>query len=263
MANPYYFLEDTFWWSPGLIGLFMITIFIIVFLRYLLLASAYQWWTKKFRQEKKYVLDNRQFLREVKWSLISSAIFAILSIVTFYFYQKGYTEVYSDFNRFGTGYFLLSIALYLVLYETYYYWLHRWMHRPGIFRKIHKVHHESIHTSAFTSFSFHPSEAILQFIFLPVMIVLFPIHYYALGIILLLMTVSAIVNHAGIEIYPGNFHKHRLGKWLIGSTHHDLHHTEFSSNYGLYFTFWDKWMRTESKKYREKFETNTLKKHKA
>lgn len=69
LANPYYFLEDNFWWSPGLIGLFILTIFIGVFLRYLLLASAYQWWTKKFRQEKKYVLDNRQFLREVKFKV--------------------------------------------------------------------------------------------------------------------------------------------------------------------------------------------------
>jgi sterol desaturase/sphingolipid hydroxylase (fatty acid hydroxylase superfamily) len=71
------------------------------------------------------------------------------------------------------------------------------------------------------------------------------------------MTVSAIINHAGVEVYPKKFYKHPIGKWLIGSTHHDLHHREFTANYGLYFTFWDKWMRTESSEYEKRFEDNT------
>jgi len=127
-----------------------------------------------------------------------------------------------------------------------------------VFRIVHKVHHESIHTSAFTSFTFHPLEALLQFIFLPLMILIVPIHFYGLGIILALMTLSAIINHAGIEVYPKGFYKHPLGKWLIGSTHHDLHHKEFTSNFGLYFTLWDKWMNTESKGYEERFDKNNL-----
>lgn len=204
------------------------------------------------------LLNIRQFRREVKWSLLSSAIFALLSAVAFYLYGKGYTRVYIDIREFGIFYFFASTALYLALYETYYYWLHRWMHKPGVFRLVHRVHHESVHTSAFTSFSFHPLEALLQFIFLPVMILIIPIHLSALAIILILMTVSSIVNHAGIEIYPKRFYKHPVGKWLIGSTHHDLHHKDFRSNYGLYFTCWDKWMRTESKLYEDRFDNNKL-----
>ena len=199
-----------------------------------------------------------QFRREVKWSLLSSAIFALLFVITFFLYGKGYTKVYTYIHDYGVVYFFMSIVLYLGLYETYYYWLHRWMHKPGVFRLVHKVHHESVHTSAFTSFSFHPLEALLQFIFLPVMIMIIPIHFGALAIILILMTVSSIVNHAGIEIYPGRFYKHPVGKWIIGSTHHDLHHKEFKSNYGLYFTFWDKWMKTESKVYEDRFDENKL-----
>lgn len=229
----------------------------MVFLRYIVLAAAYEWWIKRSGRLNTKKAYNRQFRRELKWSLISSAVFTVLSLLTFYLYQKGFTRVYTDITERSLFYFFFSIALYLVLYETYYYWLHRWMHTPGIFKIVHKVHHESIHTSAFTSFSFHPWEAVLQFIFLPLMILAIPIHFYGLGIILMFMTISAIINHAGVEIYPENFHKNRLGKWLIGSTHHDLHHTEFKTNYGLYFTFWDKWMQTESKKYPEKFNKNT------
>jgi hypothetical protein len=48
---------------------------------------------------------------------------------------------------------------------------------------------------------------------------------------------------------PQNFQRHLFGKWLIGATHHSLHHKQFKYNYGLYFTFWDKWKKTESPLY--------------
>jgi sterol desaturase/sphingolipid hydroxylase (fatty acid hydroxylase superfamily) len=71
------------------------------------------------------------------------------------------------------------------------------------------------------------------------------------------MTFSSVINHLDIEIYPKNFHKHFFGRWLIGATHHSLHHKQFKYNYGLYFTFWDKWKRTESPLYEKLFEEKT------
>ena len=68
------------------------------------------------------------------------------------------------------------------------------------------------------------------------------------------MTVSSFINHLNIEIYSSAFLKNRVGKWIIGATHHTLHHTEFKSNYGLYFTFWDTWMGTESPNYMKTLE---------
>ena len=62
------------------------------------------------------------------------------------------------------------------------------------------------------------------------------------------MTVSSVVNHLDIEIYPLWFQKSRFGQQFIGATHHHHHHTEFLTNDGLYFTFWDKIMNTESRK---------------
>ena len=71
------------------------------------------------------------------------------------------------------------------------------------------------------------------------------------------MTVSATINHLDIEIYPSNFEKHWLGAWIVGATHHSLHHSKFVENYGLYFTFWDKWMKTESPEYEKLFREKT------
>ena len=138
----------------------------------------------------------------------------------------------------------------MFIHETYYYWLHRWMHKSYIYRSMHKTHHDSINTSAFTSFSFHPLESIAQAIVIPGLIFVLPMHISILAILLMIMTVSAIINHLGIELYPNGFHQHWMGKWLIGATHHNLHHKKFRCNYGLYFTFWDKWMNTESEDYK-------------
>jgi sterol desaturase/sphingolipid hydroxylase (fatty acid hydroxylase superfamily) len=59
------------------------------------------------------------------------------------------------------------------------------------------------------------------------------------------MTISAIINHGAVEIYPKSERLGWIQKWIIGATHHDLHHRKFLFNYGLYFTFWDRIMGTE------------------
>lgn len=113
---------------------------------------------------------------------------------------------------------------------------------------MHLIHHKSIHTSVLTSFSFHPLETIFQAAFLPIVIVILPIHIYALLFVLLIMTISATINHAGVEIYPSGKFGKWFQKWFIGATHHDNHHRKFNYNYGLYFTFWDRLMKTEFEK---------------
>ena len=82
-------------------------------------------------------------------------------------------------------------------------------------------------------------------------------HLYVLIVQLTIMTFSSVINHLNIEVYPKNFHKHVPGRWLIGATHHSLHHKQFKYNYGLYFTFWDKWKSTESPLYENLFEEKT------
>ena len=121
------------------------------------------------------------------------------------------------------------------------------MHHPKIYKHLHLVHHKSVHTSVFTSFSFHPLETIVQAVFLPLIICILPLHLYAIIGILVIMTISATINHAGVEVYPSGKIGNWLKKWIIGATHHNFHHQKFNYNYGLYFTFWDKWMKTAYK----------------
>jgi Delta7-sterol 5-desaturase len=231
--------------------------FLGIFGRYLLVSLLFHYIIKvKF---KKYFapreINNRQRManqeyQEIGYSLITSLIFAVSGAGIFWAWQEGYTKIYLDWQQYSWLWYGVSIGLVLFIHETYYYWLHRWMHLPGVYRWVHKVHHQSITTSAWTSFSFHPIESMLQAVVIPIIIFIIPLHFSALALILLTMTITSVINHLNTEIYPKDFDKHWFGRWWIGATHHSLHHSQFKYNFGLYFTFWDQWMHTESPQYR-------------
>jgi len=238
--------------------------FLMVVFRYTLVAGIfyvvfYIIDPKDFRSRKVHAptKDEKQYKREIMWSTLTSLFFALAGTGMVVLWQKGYTAIYEDIDQFGWWWLPVSFFVAAVIHETYYYWLHRWMHKPKVYRLIHKVHHDSHITSPWTSFSFHPGEGILQSVIIPVVILFLPMHYWTIVTLLTFMTLTSAINHSNVEIYPKGFHKHWLGKWMIGATHHSLHHTQYRFNYGLYFTFWDKWMKTESDKYKPDFEKHT------
>lgn len=251
------FSYDFFAWNT--FALLVFVMFVIVVFRYFLVAGFfffffYIWeaetWEDRKLTKKDYAKG--QFQKEIAWSIVTSLIFAFAGAITVLLWQSGFTQIYFQISDYGYVYFVASIFIAMLIHETYYYWLHRWMHYPKIYRIVHKVHHDSLVTSPWTAFSFHPLEAVLEAIVLPLMVLFLPLHPYIIVLQLTIMTLSSVINHLDIEIYPSGFEKHWLGKWIIGATHHSLHHTQFRFNFGLYFTFWDKWMRTESPIYTSK-----------
>ncbi|MAD97432.1 MAG: sterol desaturase [Flavobacteriaceae bacterium] len=228
---------------------------IIVFVRYLVFSSLYHlvffnWFKTRFvnRFLHNKPWKKKQLKKEILWSMISGFIFALFIMLTFILNIEGYTAVYTELDEYPIWYLFVSIILVLFLQDTYYYWVHRWMHLPKIYKYFHLVHHKSIHTSVFTAFSFHPLETVLQALVIPILAILVPLHLYAIIAIITLMTISATINHAGVEVYPSGRFGAWFKKWVIGATHHDVHHKKFNYNYGLYFTFWDRWMKTEHQK---------------
>lgn len=239
-------------------------IFAVVIGRYFLIAGLfyavfYKWSKAKWQKRKINQRGYRpgQFKKEVTWSMITAGIFALSGAALGLLWQQGFTKIYTDVNAYPLWWLPVSLMLALFVHETYYYWLHRWMHHPKVFRRVHKVHHDSNITSPWTAFSFHPLEGVLQALFLPLLLLMMPMHLYVLIIHLTIMTFSSVINHLDIEVYPKGFHKNSVGKWLIGATHHSLHHKQFRYNYGLYFTFWDKWKQTESPAFEQLFEEKT------
>lgn len=249
--------------SPEWIIINTIIFFVVITGRYFLLSGLfygifYVWYPKKFASRK---INNRDFKKgqlrnEIKWSMFSAAIFAMAATATVILWQKGYTKVYTELSMSDWWYFPLSLLIYMLLQETYYYWIHRWMHIPRIFRVVHKVHHDSKISSPFTAFSFHPIEALLQAIYIPILLMIIPIHLYVIIVLLTIMSISSVINHLDIEIYPEGSQKN-FSKWVIGATHHAQHHQRYKYNFGLYFTIWDRLKKTESPEFNSVFAEKT------
>lgn len=228
-------------------------LFVFIVIRYYLLALLFDslFPVQKAKEHSTYTYKadpkKGQKAYEIMWSVITSGIFALAGAYLLQLWQDGKLALYGTFSSTDWWYIPLSIVLALLMHETLYYWLHRWMHIPGIFKWVHKVHHQSLTTSSWTAFSFHPLEGFIQMLMLAAIIWIIPLHYYVLLFLLILMSVSSIINHIGIDLYPktGWFRKH-----IIGAKHHAMHHEHFTTNYGLYFTFWDRWMNTEDKDFR-------------
>ncbi len=235
-------------------------LFLIVLLRYLFFAGGMYWlcWVKN-RERWQYRRIQPKFppvsmlWSEFRWSLFTVVIFAVSGALALEAWERGHTRVYLDIAEYGWPYFFLSVALLALTHETYFYWTHRWLHHPRLFKRFHGVHHDSVNPSPWASFSFHPVEAVIQAVILPVMVLLIPAHPAAILILLTLMTVLGVINHTGYEFYPKNFATHPVWRYVISATHHQMHHEKFKGNYGLYFTLWDRWLGTEDLGYPRRY----------
>ncbi|MEO7394435.1 MAG: sterol desaturase family protein [Chitinophagaceae bacterium] len=238
-------------------------VYIIVLSRYFIFSwffysVFYIWHKEKWKSKKINHKEYKagQFKKEIIRSNLSAILFGISGAVLLLLWQKGYSKIYVNVYDYNLWWIPVSLITALILQETYYYWLHRWMHIPSVFRLVHKWHHESHIASPWTAFSFHPLEAVIQAIFFPLLFIFLPMNLYLLIVILTIMSVSSVINHLDIEIYPKWLSRNVLGRGLIGATHHSLHHKQYKYNYGLYFTWWDKLSKTESPVYEDEMEKN-------
>lgn len=236
-------------------------IFLVIFLRYVLLASIafvifYAILKKKisFKKIQPAFPSGKDYLREIFYSLLTALVFAAIGFAVFATPLSAYTQTYWDLGKYGIAYFILSIILMILVHDTYFYWTHRFMHRKSVFPFVHRVHHLSVNPSPWAAMAFHPLESIIEGSVIVVIAVLFPAHPLAIGIFLLFMMVYNVYGHLGYELYPKGFSKSPVGKWINTSVNHNLHHQTFRGNYGLYFLWWDRWMGTLDPSYDDAFD---------
>ncbi|OQW51561.1 MAG: hypothetical protein A4S09_10050 [Proteobacteria bacterium SG_bin7] len=227
-------------------------LYFIILFRYFLVAGFFYWllWVKRpehFCQRKLNMDDPSPatIKSEIKWSLLTSVVFALPGAVMIESWKAGGTMIYSDFEKYGVLYLLVSAFIYLFLHDTFFYWTHRLMHHPRLFRIFHQVHHNSRSPTPWASFSFSAWEALIEALVVPLLTFVLPIHIGVLGIILTTMTLFGVTNHAGFEIFPVRWMRGFWGRTMITATHHNLHHRNYQVNYGLYFRFWDKIMGSD------------------
>lgn len=184
---------------------------------------------------------------EIKLSTISAFIYAAPAAIVIEMWKAGGTAIYSGpvIGLSAWAYVAFSAAIYLFVQDTWFYWTHRIMHHKKFFSWAHAGHHKSVQPTPWASFSFDPAEAVSSAWLLPALALFLPIHVGVALALLMIMTVNAVFNHAGWEVYPERWIKGWFGKVFITATHHNQHHTKFKGNYGLYFRFWDYVCRTD------------------
>ena len=231
--------------APAAILVSALAMTLIVGIRYLVVSGAFAAATRA-RSPGLYRGLGPQMRREIGWSLASAAIYGVpAGIVAWGWRAHGWTHVYADLHAYPLWYLPVSVLLYLFAHDTWFYWTHRWMHRPKLFRLFHAVHHASRPPTAWAAMSFHPTEALTGAVVIPTLVFLIPIHIAALGLVLAVMTLMGVTNHMGWELFPDAVVEGPIGRWIITASHHQRHHKEYRSNYGLYFRLWDRLCGTD------------------
>jgi ring-1,2-phenylacetyl-CoA epoxidase subunit PaaE len=211
-----------------------------------------------FLSNRRIQTSKRAGFSQIKDEIYNTILVTIASTlftgIIFYFRDAGWTRFYTDTGRYGWWYEALAVIIILLASDSWFYWTHRWLHHPKIYKYIHAVHHKSLDTTPYTTFSFHPIEGVLNTVWVLPMVMIMPVSLFALGIVQVLGMFNNIKSHFGYELYPKFFANVFPFNQLITSTHHNIHHTRYNGNYALMIRFWDVVCGTEINNTQEVFE---------
>ena len=243
-------IEHSFW--PDCLALFL-----IILARYFLVAGGC-WCLIRVCHPRAAAVSSelsgrriREGIRhDIRLSVFSAAVFALAAAAVLWLQSQGCTRLYTEVVPTNWWYLVVSYLTVLILQDAVFYATHRLFHHTALYAAFHGGHHRSRQPTPWTSFAFDPPEAMVQALFLVVVVMLIPLHIITLLAVLSTMTVWAILNHLALDSLPSRFPHHLLGHWLIGPAHHSLHHRRPSVHFGLYFTFWDRVCGTEDIAYR-------------
>lgn len=241
--------------DPFLIHL-ALTMLSIDFLRYVL-AAGLVWLIVEvlFRRRlaRRRILDATrrpgQVRREFVYSMATIAIFATNGLLIWLLAANGVVEIYPRVATHGWPYWSFSLALIIVGHDAYFYWTHRWLHHRRWFWAVHGAHHVSRHPTPWAAYAFHPVEALIQTLYLPLYLLVMPTHAGVIGLFLLHMILRNAVGHSSHELFSWRWTRQGWGRWITPVSHHHFHHARNRGNFGLYFSWWDRWCGTEDESY--------------
>jgi lathosterol oxidase len=183
------------------------------------------------------ILDPRplaqgQLRREFTLSFASILIFGVGMIFPWGLLQLGWAQLTP--NASPQRIVLEIIAL--MLWNDMHFWFnHRLLHTRWL-RRFHLPHHRSVVTTPFSTYSFHPVEALMlgNVILLPMLVHDFS--FWALFSVPLFSLFFNCVGHANYDFFSKVSYRH----WFAASRRHHLHHACYNGNYGFQFTFMDR-----------------------
>lgn len=232
-------------------------------IRYLLAAGAafsIFYWLLKDRIPLKKIQsqfpDTADYKRDILYSLLTVAIFSVVALTTFVV-LRDYNLLYHSLSEMPAWYWWLTVIPVFFIHDFYFYWAHRLMHHPMLYRRVHKVHHLSTNPSPWTAYAFHPLEAVIETLIVPILAFTVPTHPLVIISFMVFQIIYNVYGHLGFELFPKNFHKTFIGKYVNTSVAHNQHHRWFHGNYGLYTLIWDRLFGTLRTDYESSYEIAT------
>jgi Delta7-sterol 5-desaturase len=195
--------------------------------------------------------------RELVYSASTLVIFAGIAAEVLALVVSGHAEIYEDPLKYGLAWLLLSLPALIVWHDFYFYWAHRLLHTRWMLRHVHHVHHRSRSPSPFAAYAFHPVEAFINGQVTLLALLALPFNIWVLLAFALHQIIRNAHSHAAVETLPRGFARHWLWGRFTTTTHHHLHHETAQGNYGLWFTWWDRWCGTDRKDYFERYDKAT------
>lgn len=196
------------------------------------------------RRGKGRPLDTRplkpdQLRREWRQSFHSVLVFGLGTIVPWGFLQLGWAHLTPTASA---GRIALEIFALLIWNDVHFWINHRLLHTRRLVR-FHGDHHRSVVTTPWSTYSFHPIEAMMlgNIILLPMLVHDFC--FWSLASVPVLSLLLNVIGHANYDFFPRVSHEHPLA----ASRRHHLHHARPAGNYGFALAFMDQIMRTQVK----------------
>ena len=196
------------------------------------------------------------YAREILSSIRTVFFFGITTLATLFLRDAGIIAL--KLTEFTILLLVVQTAAMILAHDAYFYWMHRALHSKALFRATHLHHHKSRTPTPWTAYSFSVWEAITEAAFVPLFLLatsLMGVAYAGLAILIFIwfQIIRNVMGHAGVELMPAGWVDSKWVGWLNTTTHHDLHHSSGTYNFGLYFTWWDRWMGTEHPEYKQRF----------
>lgn len=191
-----------------------------------------------------------QIGREIYMSTISCAVLSLSAVGIHALKPYGMTKVYANPGEYGLLYLPFSLAIMIVAFDAYFYVTHRMLHVLGVRRTTHDQHHTSSYPTPWAALAFSPPEAFLIALFFVLITVAMPIQFNVYRTFLWIVFLQSAMHHSSHRIYPESWLRWPIFQFITVPHHHLLHHRYGAHNFGLYFTFWDRVMKTEHPRYR-------------
>lgn len=127
---------------------------------------------------------------------------------------------------------MTQIGSFVIFNNIYSYVTHRLLHMKTL-AKFHRIHHQSIRVTPYSSYSVHPIEALIIAATLPLFMLMMPL---GVGTTLVLHTVGMVYTtciHCNYDLMPKLADNHWFKMMINHPTYHRYHHTLGNVNYGF------------------------------